>query len=107
MRLKIQGGTVQHDSESLCSSCRHATIVKGRNLGDEIVECGRLTSGHNWIRFRVSACSDYADRRRASLREMEEIAWVLRTDANRKPIGFVKAGDLKSKDRYVLPDDDD
>jgi hypothetical protein len=36
---------------------------------------------------------------------MEDLAWVLRTDAHRKHIGFVQARDLKPRDRYVLPDD--
>jgi hypothetical protein len=37
----------------------------------------------------------------------EEIAWVLRTDARKKRIGFVHARDLKPRERYVLPDLDD
>jgi hypothetical protein len=36
---------------------------------------------------------------------MESIAWVLRTDASRKRIGFVRARDLKPADRFVLPDE--
>jgi hypothetical protein len=38
---------------------------------------------------------------------MEEIAWVLRTDARKNQIGFVHARDLKPAERYVLPDPDD
>jgi len=38
---------------------------------------------------------------------MEEIAWVLRTDPRRNQIGFVKARELKPRDRYVLPEDDE
>jgi hypothetical protein len=55
----------------------------------------------------VISCSGYSDRRQPSLREMEEIAWVLRTDARKKRIGFVHARDLKPRERYVLPDLDD
>ena len=33
---------------------------------------------------------------------MEDIAWVLRTDARRKQIGFVRSKDLKHADRHVL-----
>jgi hypothetical protein len=36
---------------------------------------------------------------------MENIAWVLRTDARRKSIGFVQGRDLKPLQRYVLSDD--
>jgi len=55
----------------------------------------------------VISCSGYSDRRQPSLREMEEIAWVLRTDARRNRVGFVQARDLKPQERYVLPDPDD
>jgi hypothetical protein len=36
---------------------------------------------------------------------MEDIAWILRTDARRKSIGFVQARALKPRDRFVLTDD--
>lgn len=107
MRLKIRGGTVQHGEPSLCLTCRHATIVKGRSLREEIVQCDRLSSGHDLIPFPVTSCSGYSDRRLPSIREMEDIAWVLRTDPLRRQIGFVQASKLAPNDRYVLPDDDD
>jgi hypothetical protein len=37
---------------------------------------------------------------------MEEIAWILRTDAQRKQVGFVRAQEMKPEERYVLPYDD-
>jgi len=39
------------------------------------------------------------------LREMEEIAWVLRSVPRKGQIGFVEARKLKPVDRYVLPDE--
>jgi hypothetical protein len=107
MRIRIRGGTVQHGEESLCVTCRHATVVKGQSLREEIVQCGRLSAGHDLIPFPVTSCSGYSDRRHPSIRDMEDIAWVLRTDAKRKQIGFIQARQLKPKDRYVLPDDED
>lgn len=104
MRIKIQGGTARDDEPSLCHTCRFATIVKGRRLRDEIIECSRLSES-NRITFGVSSCTAYADRRRASLRDMEEIAWVLRSDPRRNQIGFAPAHTLKPHERYVLPGD--
>ena len=104
MRLKIRGGTVNHGDPSLCSTCRFATIVKGQRLRDEIVECRRLAD-HSRITFPVTFCTGYADQRLASIREMEEIAWILRSDPRRNQIGFVEARKLKPHDRYVLPDE--
>ena len=65
-----------------------------------------LSGRHSLITFPVTSCSGYSDRRLPSLREMEDVAWVLRTDPKRKQIGFVQARKLKPKDRYVLRDDE-
>ena len=104
MRLKIQGGTVNSGDPSLCLTCRFATIVKGPRLRDEIVECSRLSERAR-ITFPVTFCNGYSDRRRASIGEMEEIAWILRSDPKKNEVGFVKASTLKGKDRYVLLDE--
>jgi hypothetical protein len=102
MRLKIQGGTADHGEPTLCLTCRFATVVKGRALNQEIIECGKL-SDHNRITFAVTSCTACADRRRAALHEMEEIAWILKTDPKRKTVGFVKATEVR---RLVIADDD-
>ena len=52
------------------------------------------------------SCTSYSDRSQVSLREMEEIAWVLRTDRKRNEIGFVHASKLRVRDRYALVVDD-
>ena len=105
MHIKIQGGTVQDGGASLCHTCRHATVVRGARLRDEIVECAVLGYRHNRVTFPVTSCSDYVNRQHPSIREMEEIAWVLRTDARRKQIGFVRASDLRPRDRFVLSEE--
>ena len=105
MHIKIQGGTVQNGQSSLCHTCRHATVVRGARLRDEIIECSLLGCGHNRIVFPVTSCTDYVNRQHPSLRELEETAWILRTDARRTRIGFVPAKDLKPKDKYVLIED--
>ena len=107
MRMKIQGGTVRHGDPSLCLTCRHATVVQGPSLQDRIVNCGVLSDGDSRIPFPVSACSGYSDRRHPTLYEMEDIAWVLRTDPRRKTIGFVQARELRPRVRRVLFDDCD
>ena len=100
MRLKIQGGTADNSQPTLCLTCRFATIVKGRSMNDEIIECSRL-SDHGRITFTVTSCSAYTDRRRAALHEMEEIAWILRSDPKKNSVGFVKASELR---RLVVAD---
>ena len=101
MRVKVRGGSVQYGQPSLCLTCRSATIVKGLRLRDEIVECSLLRGR---IRFPVTSCNSYVNATHPSVREMEEIAWVLRSDLKRNEIGFVKASALKPADRFVLDD---
>jgi hypothetical protein len=91
-------GTANHRKSSLCLTCRFATVVKGRTLRDEIIQCRRL-SDQARITFPVAFCTGYADQRLASIREMEEIAWILRSDPHRNHIGFVEARKLKPKER--------
>ncbi|HSP89372.1 MAG TPA: hypothetical protein VLN08_00610 [Vicinamibacterales bacterium] len=106
MRIKIQGADARSGDPALCLSCRHATVVKGARLRDEIIECGMLTSGHNRITFPVTSCTEHVSRQHASIREMEDIAWVLRTDTRRRQVGFVQAKDLTARERHILPEYD-
>jgi len=105
MRLRIEGGTARMDGPSLCVSCRHALIIHGSRLRDEIIECARLSESHNRIRFEVTSCNGYLNQCHDTLRGMEDVAWVLRSDPKRNQVGFVRAAQLKPHERYVLPDD--
>ena len=105
MRIKVHGGTADHGQRSLCESCRFATVIRGVKLGDEIVECNQLSYRNQRVPFPVTSCSRFADRTRASLREMEDIAWVLRSDPHRNQVGFIKSSKLTDEERYVLEED--
>ena len=105
MRIKIRGGTVDHGQRSLCDTCRWSTIIRGAKLGDEIVECDQLSYRHQRITFPVVSCSRYSDRRQASLREMEELAWVLRSDPHHNQVGFVRSSRLSDDERYLLDEE--
>jgi hypothetical protein len=105
VRIKVRGGTIDHGQGSLCETCRWSTVIRGSRLKDEIVECNQLSYRNQRIRFPVASCSRYDDRRRPGVREMEEIAWVLKTDAHRKQLGFVHSSRLTDDERYVIEED--
>ena len=105
MHIKVRGGTIDHGQRPLCETCRWSTIVRGTKLNDEIVECAQLSYRNRRVTFPVTFCSDYKDRRQASLREMEEIAWVLRSDPHRSSVGFVRSSRLTDEERFVLEED--
>jgi hypothetical protein len=106
MRVKVQDGTPQHGGPSLCLSCRKATVLRGSRLGDEEIHCSELWQTRKPVPFPVRSCSAYSDRRQPSLRDMEDLAWVLRTDSKHSRIGFVQARKLDPEERHVLSDDD-
>ena len=102
MRVKIKGGTARESDPALCLSCRFAVIVRGARQRDEIVRCGRAETA---ITFKVTSCTEYIDRNHPLLYHMEDIAWVLRTNARRNQIGFVRGKDLKARDRSYFDED--
>jgi hypothetical protein len=105
MRIKVRGGTADHGQRSLCETCRWATVMRGKKLGDEIVECSQLSYENQRVPFAVAECSRFSDRNQPGLREMEEIAWILRSDPHRNQIGFVRSSRLSDEERFVLDDD--
>jgi hypothetical protein len=102
MKIKIHGGTARQDDPSLCLSCRYASIVAGTSAQHQIIRCGKIEAR---VTFQVTACTEYLHRQHPSLWHMEDIAWVLRTDAKRKQIGFVRSKDLKVRERFVLDEE--
>lgn len=102
MRIKIQGGTAREGDPPLCQSCRRATVARGLRLRDEIIWCDALETR---ITYPITSCTTYLSRQHPSLYEMEDIAWVLRTDARKRQIGFVQAKALKWHERHVLDED--
>jgi len=66
--------------------------------------CSQMPHEDRRIRFPVTSCTAYSDRRQPTLCHMEEIAWVLRSNPGRRTIGFVGARRLKEAERHVLDD---
>jgi hypothetical protein len=101
-RLKIYGGTVSDHSPRLCDTCRYGVVRRGAAATDEEVFC---TGNGRKVHTQIVECSAYVDRSKTTLREMEQIAWVLHTDSKRQQVGFVRAIDWKRQheDEELLP----
>jgi hypothetical protein len=105
VRIKVRGGTAAHGEPSLCETCRWSTIVRGTTLRDEIVECDALSYRNKRVTFPVASCSRYVNRNHPTIREMEQTAWLLRSDPHRNQIGFVHSSRFTDDERYVLEED--
>ena len=95
MLMKIYGGTQIQEGESLCDTCRHSAIVRGRRESEEIVVCSGMMMHAMVVTFKVTQCTAYLDRREPSYQELHEQAWILRPASKRRPAGFVRAADLR------------
>jgi hypothetical protein len=98
MLIKVYGGTRELVTDSLCETCRHSRIVRGRRLEDEIVFCDAVALQTTRITFHVSSCSTYDDDREPSYHELVEKAWILTPASKRRPAGFVRAADLRDEE---------
>jgi hypothetical protein len=102
MKLKVYGGTTCHSEETLCVTCTHSRIIRGRSLDEEIIDCRVIGYGHRRITFRVTSCSEYVDSRLPSIMELMENAWVLRRGSKRRPAGFVHGRDLRAEEAIQM-----
>jgi len=93
--FKVIGGT-PCGTDSLCRSCTWGHIIKGFRATEEEVFC-RFFYIEREIRFSVSECTFYEDRRLASKSEMEEIAWFLTTRKAGRTVGFVSAEKFRAE----------
>lgn len=75
MSVSVKNGTPLH-VPALCETCVHAHIERGYGENELTIFCQDTWPEHR-IQFRVRACSKYLEKRWQSLKQMEEIAWVL------------------------------
>jgi hypothetical protein len=98
MRFKIRNGSVSNSEDSLCTTCRLSTIVRGRALREEIVQCHALPPRGTAVTFKVKSCSSYSDARQPSFMQMLEHAWILQPASKKQPAGFVRSRDLRQEE---------
>jgi hypothetical protein len=95
VRIKVMGGTPS-GMDSLCRTCSRGHVIKGFRATEEEVFC-RFFYIEREIRFCVSECTFYEDRRLASKTEMEEMAWFLTTRKAGRAVGFVSAAQFRAE----------
>ncbi len=101
-RLKVLQGTRSPHGPRLCDTCQCGLVRRGAAESDEHIYC---TVTEREVRSRVMECSRYIDRSKPSLWDMQQIAWVLRTDSKRQKMGFIRAKEWEREheDEELLP----
>lgn len=94
MSVYVKDGTPLH-GESLCESCVNAHIERGYRESETLVFC-QATNPEHHVRFRVRECSNYTEKQKQTLWQMQKIAWILDDRGGRK-VGFVPAANLEER----------
>jgi hypothetical protein len=97
MGVKVKNGTPLH-GKSLCETCVHAQIQKGFRESEEHVLCTASYEGHR-VPFPVRECTHYTEIKRQTLKQMEEIAWILSPGGTKRRAGFVAPPDVQKEER--------
>lgn len=100
MSVIIRNGKPQI-SDPLCNSCYWAHIQRGFAESEEIVFYAFLTPTR-LVPFKVSQCTDYNDKRVPSRKDMEDIAWIIRTKDVNRQVGFAKGEEVDDEEEDDL-----
>jgi len=98
MLIKVHNGTLASTGQSLCETCRHATITRGHRFEEEIVRCEAQPMATVVITFKVTECTAYTDAKLPTYSQLLEQAWILRPTSGRRPAGFVRSSDLRDEE---------
>ena len=102
MLIKVDRGTPVHEEPTLCETCRHSRLIRGRRMEDELVICGAMVTRAFRITFKVTSCTEYIDAREPSYSELFEKAWILQPPSKRRAAGFVRGSDLSDDEAARL-----
>jgi len=91
MGINMKNGTPMH-GPSLCETCTRAHVVRGYRTSEEFVIC-QATYPERRVPFRVYQCTDYLDRTRQNLKQMQDIAWLLAPRGSKRA-GFVPPSEM-------------
>ena len=100
MDIRVKNGTPLH-GESLCETCSQAHIARGFSESEKLVICQAVYPERR-VLFKIRECTNYLEIKRQTLRQMEEIAWVLAPREGKRKAGFVPASEMETESEIEL-----
>jgi len=83
-------------SQSQCSTCEYAHILRGYRESEEITYCN-YASDLILVPFKVRDCSNFSDKSRPNWEQMKDLAIELNPVSYAKPAGFCKKPEPESE----------
>ena len=80
-------GDAPESRKSLCHTCDFVHLVRGFGECEEVVVC-RYTYPDMQMKFRVKECTGYLANNQATLKQMEDIAWIVDGSRSTRVKGF-------------------
>jgi hypothetical protein len=99
MAINVKNGTSRY-GPSLCDTCVHAHIERGYRESEAAVFCQATWPEHR-VQFRVRECSSYLETKRQSLKQMEEMAWLLSPRGPKRIAGFTAPAEVHKDDDEI------
>jgi hypothetical protein len=99
MSVRVKNGTPLH-GESKCHMCVNALVKRGFRESEEEVVC-QASYPDRRVPFRVRECSAYLETKRQTLKQMEDIAWLLAPRGNKRQAGFVSAREFRNEEDEI------
>ncbi len=99
MSVHVKNGTPLH-GESKCQTCVNALVKRGFRESEEEVVC-QASYPDRRVPFRVRECSAYLETKRQTLKQMEDIAWLLAPRGSKRQAGFVPAGEFRNDEDEI------
>jgi hypothetical protein len=76
MAIRLVRSVAGVGRESLCRSCRYASIQIGYSMKEEEIRCCYLREAR-LVSFPVKACTDYLSKKTPTVYELEKIAFII------------------------------
>lgn len=96
MAVHVKGGTPVF-GPSICETCSNAHVETGYRESEKLVFC-TVTYFEHRVPFPVRQCSGYREVKRQTLKQMEDIAWILPSSGNKRTAGFAPSRKQSSDD---------
>jgi len=100
MSIYVRNGTPQ-SGQSLCETCVNAHIENGHRENEQLVICEQTYPDHR-VLFRVRQCSGYTEQKRQTLKQMEDIAWVVTANGGKRTTGFRQPGSDENEIELII-----